>query len=37
MNNWPHYEDDVVDAVTTVLRSGKINQWTGTEVTSFEK
>ena len=37
MNNWPYYDNDVIDAVTTVLKSGKINQWTGTEVTTFEK
>ena len=34
---WPYFEDDEVNAATKVLRSGKINQWTGQEVKSFEK
>jgi len=33
---WPYFEDDEVNAATMVLRSGKINQWTGQEVKSFE-
>lgn len=33
---WPTYDEAEIDAVATVLRSGKVNQWTGTEVTSFE-
>ena len=34
---WPHFGDDEIEAVEKVLRSGKVNQWTGSEVTSFEK
>ncbi len=34
--SWPHYDDEVIDAVSAVLRSGKINSWTGEEVTKFE-
>jgi len=34
---WPTSGDDEIKAVERVLRSGKINQWTGSEVTSFEK
>lgn len=34
---WPYYGDDEIKAVEKVLRSGKINQWTGSEVTNFEK
>jgi Predicted pyridoxal phosphate-dependent enzyme apparently involved in regulation of cell wall biogenesis len=34
---WPHYGDDEITAVEKVLRSGEVNQWTGSEVTSFEK
>ena len=34
---WPCFEDDEIEAVTRVLRSGKVNQWTGSEVASFEK
>ncbi|MGO8828761.1 MAG: DegT/DnrJ/EryC1/StrS family aminotransferase [Steroidobacteraceae bacterium] len=34
---WPHYEDDEVAAATAVLRSGRVNYWTGTEGRSFEQ
>jgi dTDP-4-amino-4,6-dideoxygalactose transaminase len=33
---WPFYEDDEVEAVTAVLRSGRVNQWTGADVFAFE-
>jgi dTDP-4-amino-4,6-dideoxygalactose transaminase len=33
---WPCFGDDEIEAATRVLRSGKVNQWTGSEVTSFE-
>jgi dTDP-4-amino-4,6-dideoxygalactose transaminase len=34
---WPHYADDEIEAVVAVLRSGKVNQWTGTRVFEFER
>lgn len=34
---WPFYADDEIDAVAEVLRSGKVNQWTGPEVSAFEQ
>jgi len=34
---WPYFGEDEIAAVTKVLRSGKVNQWTGSEVISFEK
>ena len=34
---WPCFGDDEIDAVERVLRSGRVNQWTGSEVTGFEK
>ncbi len=34
---WPVYEKDEVDAAMNVLRSGKVNYWTGTECKTFEK
>src|SRR5437868_10678660 len=34
---WPHFEEDEIAAVEAVLRSGKINYWTGDEGRSFEK
>lgn len=34
---WPFYAEDEVEAVTRVLRSGKVNYWTGTEGREFEK
>ncbi|MDQ2879216.1 MAG: DegT/DnrJ/EryC1/StrS aminotransferase family protein [Pseudomonadota bacterium] len=33
---WPTYAQDEIDAVTDVLRSGKVNQWTGPTVGQFE-
>ena len=34
---WPYYEQDEIDAVTTVLRSGKTNYWTGEDGKRFEE
>ena len=34
---WPYFEDDEIEAATKVLRSGKVNQWTGNELNAFEK
>jgi dTDP-4-amino-4,6-dideoxygalactose transaminase len=34
--HWPFYADDEIEAVTRVLRSGKVNQWTGPEVFAFQ-
>lgn len=34
---WPTYEADEIAAVEVVLRSGKVNFWTGSECTEFEK
>ncbi|MBL0313364.1 MAG: DegT/DnrJ/EryC1/StrS aminotransferase family protein [Holophagaceae bacterium] len=34
---WPFYADDEIEAVVQVLRSGKVNYWTGTEGREFEK
>ena len=28
-NIWPFFADDELDAVAEVLRSGRVNQWTG--------
>lgn len=33
---WPNYEPDEIDAVVRVLKSGKVNYWTGNEVETFE-
>jgi len=33
---WPVFEDDEVAAATAVLRSGKVNYWTGREGREFE-
>ena len=35
--SWPYFEDDEVIAAAAVLRSGKINQWTGKEVDQFQR
>lgn len=37
MSSWPHFADDEIQAVVEVLKSGKVNQWTGTKVREFEK
>jgi dTDP-4-amino-4,6-dideoxygalactose transaminase len=34
---WPFYAEDEVDAVAQVLRSGKVNYWTGEEGRRFEE
>ena len=33
---WPHFAEDEIAAATRVLRSGKINYWTGDEGRAFE-
>ncbi|MEC9368148.1 MAG: DegT/DnrJ/EryC1/StrS family aminotransferase [Pseudomonadota bacterium] len=33
---WPHFGEDEIEAVAEVLRSGKVNQWTGDRVKAFE-
>ena len=33
---WPQFDEEIVSAVAKVLRSGKVNSWTGNQVTSFE-
>ena len=34
---WPFYAEDEIEAVTRVLRSGKVNYWTGEEGRLFEQ
>jgi dTDP-4-amino-4,6-dideoxygalactose transaminase len=34
---WPYFADDEVLSAAAVLRSGKINQWTGKEVEKFQE
>jgi dTDP-4-amino-4,6-dideoxygalactose transaminase len=34
---WPHYDEDEIAAVSDVLRSGKVNYWTGDECRAFER
>ena len=34
---WPYFADDEIAAVESVLRSGKVNYWTGQEGREFEK
>lgn len=33
---WPYFAEDEIAAATSVLRSGRVNQWTGGEVRAFE-
>lgn len=37
MSAWPIYDEDQIAAVTRVLRSGKVNAWTGPDVAEFEE
>jgi hypothetical protein len=34
--SWPSFEADEIEAATRVLRSGKVNYWTGCEGKEFE-
>lgn len=34
---WPHYDDEQLAAVADVLRSGKVNYWTGEVTRQFEQ
>lgn len=34
---WPSFSDEEVDAVVTVLRSNRVNYWTGEECRAFER
>jgi dTDP-4-amino-4,6-dideoxygalactose transaminase len=36
-DEWPSFAEDEIEAVTHVLRSGKVNYWTGDEGRSFER
>lgn len=35
--HWPFYDEDEIAAVADVLRSGKVNQWTGGDVFAFQR
>ena len=34
---WPHFEEDEIEAAVSVLRSGKVNYWTGEHGRCFER
>ena len=34
---WPHYSSSEIEAAKNVLKSGKVNYWTGNVTKSFEK
>ncbi|WP_170408187.1 DegT/DnrJ/EryC1/StrS family aminotransferase [Ruegeria arenilitoris] len=34
--SWPHFDEIQIEAVAELLRSGKVNAWTGADVRSFE-
>ena len=35
-SSWPFFDEDEIEAVNKVLRSGRVNLWTGEEGTRFE-
>jgi dTDP-4-amino-4,6-dideoxygalactose transaminase len=37
LQGWPQFDDKAINAVTAVLRSGKVNYWTGKQGMAFEK
>jgi dTDP-4-amino-4,6-dideoxygalactose transaminase len=37
MTKWPVYDDQQIDDVVAVLRSGQVNAWTGPHVRAFEE
>jgi dTDP-4-amino-4,6-dideoxygalactose transaminase len=37
MTQWPYFDEEQVEAVARVLRSGKVNYWTGREGRLFER
>jgi len=37
LNPWPDYTEEEISAVADVLRSGKVNYWTGEESRAFER
>ena len=37
LSPWPFFDDEMIDASTRVLRSGKVNYWTGDEGKLFER
>lgn len=36
MSPWPWFDEELIEASSRVLRSGKVNYWTGTECRDFE-
>lgn len=34
---WPQYTENMISNVSDILKSGKVNQWTGTKVKDFEQ
>jgi dTDP-4-amino-4,6-dideoxygalactose transaminase len=37
LQGWPHFDENAIQAVEAVLRSGKVNYWTGKRGMEFEK
>jgi hypothetical protein len=34
---WPEFDEEMIDVATAVLRSGKVNYWTGDQTRTFER
>ena len=37
LNSWPLFDDEMIDVVINVLRTGKVNYWTGSQNKLFEE
>ena len=37
INSWPYYDEETIEEVSNILRSGKVNYWTGNKCKKFEE
>ena len=37
LNPWPYFDEKQIEIASNVLRSGKVNKWTGDQTNLFEK
>ena len=37
LGEWPYFEDEEINLVSSILKSGKVNYWTGNYGKEFEK
>ena len=37
ISNWPNFDEEQINEVIKVLKSGRVNSWTGNKTREFEK